>query len=235
MAILRKLCSPTPQTLVADIGCGTGISTRALAEWGWRIVGIEPNAEMRQTAESISNPGDGVQIEYRAGNAEDTGLPGESIDMVVCAQSFHWFKPESALIEFSRILKPQGWVVLLWNIADSTDEFTARFWSLLTKSSSDKEVARESYDVSGSELMGSALYQNHQQSALPNAQVVSQDGLLGRAFSASFAPRDPDSASELKNQLQALFQQYSNGDTVMIRYVTMIYVAQKNSSGVVLS
>ena len=88
--------------LVVDLGCGTGLSTRAWSGIAARAVGIEPNPAMLAVAESA--PG----IEYREAYAHDTGLPDESADLVTASQSLHWMEPEPTFAEAARILRPGG-------------------------------------------------------------------------------------------------------------------------------
>jgi ubiquinone/menaquinone biosynthesis C-methylase UbiE len=80
-------------SVVVDVGCGTGISSRLFAARGLRVIGIEPNADMRARASAER----GSVVEYHDGRAEATGLPQESADAVLSAQAFHWFEPEPAL------------------------------------------------------------------------------------------------------------------------------------------
>jgi ubiquinone/menaquinone biosynthesis C-methylase UbiE len=94
------------QLVVADIGAGTGISSRLLADRKIRVIAIEPNLEMRQAA--LSHP----LVEFQEGMAGKTNLADLSVDLVTCFQSFHWFDPESTLLEFRRILKEKGKVNL---------------------------------------------------------------------------------------------------------------------------
>ena len=68
---------------------------------------------------------------YREGTGEATGLPDAVATAVLSAQAFHWCKPELALLEFVHILKPGGWVALMWYERDETDAFTAAYGDLL--------------------------------------------------------------------------------------------------------
>src|SRR5262245_64002535 len=113
-AILAGLGHPAV-LLAADVGAGTGISSRALAERGVRVTAIEPNAAMRGAAEP--HP----RVEWQDGTAEATGLPGGSMDLVVCAQAFHWVRQDEALREFARVLRQAGRLAILWNERDRSD------------------------------------------------------------------------------------------------------------------
>jgi SAM-dependent methyltransferase len=104
-ALLDLLCryaSVKRPSLVVDLGCGTGLSTRAWSGSAERVVGIEPNAAMLAVAEEA--PG----VEYREGYAHDTGLPDGSADIVTASQSLHWMEPEPTFGEATRILRPGG-------------------------------------------------------------------------------------------------------------------------------
>jgi len=120
LGLLQKECGLTPAHVVADIASGPGNWTRLLLENGNRVVGVEPNAEMRQAGERLlaSFP----KFTSVAGTAEATTLGDESLDFVSAAQAGHWFDRGKARREFVRILKPRGWLVLLWNerVTDST-------------------------------------------------------------------------------------------------------------------
>src|SRR5689334_17665803 len=85
-AIDAVLDGLTPPITAADVGAGTGISATLLADRGVRVFAIEPNAAMRASA--APNP----LVEWREGSAERTSLADHSVDLVLCAQAFHWFR-----------------------------------------------------------------------------------------------------------------------------------------------
>src|SRR5262245_51312959 len=70
-ALLDGLSRPL---MVADVGCGTGISTRLLAATGARVIGIDPNDDMLDQARRESEEKFNATIEYRQGTGEHTGL-----------------------------------------------------------------------------------------------------------------------------------------------------------------
>src|SRR5262249_23551489 len=108
-------CGLHAGSVVADVGSGTGIAARQLAMRGIQVIGIEPNEDMRRQALMRPMPAGVPAPIYQAGQAEATGLPDGCADAIVSAQAFHWFTPDAALKEFHRLLRPDGWVVLMWN------------------------------------------------------------------------------------------------------------------------
>jgi len=110
---MEKELSLTKASVVADIGSGTGILSELFLKHGNSVFGVEPNGEMRKTAEELlaAYP----NFKSKDGTAEATTLPATSVDFVTAAQSFHWFDPTKAREEFLRIMKTQGWVLLIWN------------------------------------------------------------------------------------------------------------------------
>src|SRR5277367_285802 len=102
IGVLREECGLAPESVIADIGSGTGILTKLFLENGNSVYGVEPNAAMRESGEQFLK-------EYRlfrsvAAPAEATTLPNASVDFVVAGQAFHWFDPWAVRSEFARIL-----------------------------------------------------------------------------------------------------------------------------------
>ncbi|HTD33264.1 MAG TPA: class I SAM-dependent methyltransferase, partial [Candidatus Elarobacter sp.] len=117
-ALLDGLGDPA-DVVVADLGAGTGISSRLLAERGAQVLAIEPNQAMREAAEP--HP----RVEWIAASAEHTGLGEASADLVTAFQAFHWFDQRAALDETVRILRPGGRAAVIYNERDERDPFTA--------------------------------------------------------------------------------------------------------------
>jgi SAM-dependent methyltransferase len=95
--------------VVVDLGSGTGLSSRWAAGWAERVIGVEPNDDMRAVAIAHVTPG----VEYRDGVSHATGLPDDSADVVLAVQAMHWMEPTSTLAEVARILRPDGVVAIV--------------------------------------------------------------------------------------------------------------------------
>lgn len=206
--------------VAADVGAGTGISTRLLAERGVRVIAIEPNDAMRAAAEPHAN------VEWRAGTAEATGLADASVDLVLCAQAFHWFREVEALDEFARVLRPRGRVALVWNNRDFEDPFTAGYREVVLAASGNHPAEAREFDA--------GLIQRHRKFGAfrkfetPSEQVLDAAGLLGRATSASYVPKEGALFEELKRGLTALHGRFADGEgLVRLRYQTKVYVAER--------
>ena len=107
--ILCQLAGTPRPNLVADLGCGTGLSMRLWVGRAQQVVGIEPNPDMRQLAQArfASLPA-GNNLAVLDGNSAQTGLPDGSADIVTCSQSLHWMEPQATFAEVARILRPGG-------------------------------------------------------------------------------------------------------------------------------
>ena len=107
--LLTQLIDTPRPALVVDVGSGTGLSTVIWGERAERVIGIDPNADMRrEAAHKVENHPYASHIEYREGVADQTGLPDGCADIVTAAQSFHWMEPAATLTEITRILRPGG-------------------------------------------------------------------------------------------------------------------------------
>ncbi len=141
--LLTQLIGRPRPALVVDVGSGTGLSTAIWGERAERVIGIEPNADMRQeAAQKIKDYPSAAQIEYREGFAHQTGLPDECADIVTAAQAFHWMEPTATLAEIARILRPGGLFAaydydappaIHWELDRLAQEMTMRLVALAQK------------------------------------------------------------------------------------------------------
>jgi len=209
-AILDGLGSPD-RLIVADVGAGTGISARLIGDRGARVVAIEPGDQMRLAA--APHP----RVTWLAGRAETTGLRSEAVDLVVCAQSFHWFRVPETLTEFARILRPDGRLAIVWNRRSTTDPLTAGYRQAILDVGG--EVAAERMPFEPGALAASSLFTSPERLAFPNRQRLDLDGLIGRARSASYVPKTGEAGDRLLQLLRTLHATYVDAEG----FVTLVY------------
>lgn len=204
--------------IAADIGAGTGISSRLLADLGVRVLAVEPNDAMRESAEPHAG------VTFVDGTAEATGLGTASVDLVICAQAFHWFKPAEALTEFQRIVKPHGRLVFLVNERDNEDA-AMRAYSAAIKAAAERELSEGMRAAVGDALRAVGLAPAPV--SFPYAQALSRDGLVGRARSASYVPKDGPRYHQLLRDLDALWTtHHDESGMVTLGYRTWTWVVE---------
>lgn len=208
-----------PQTIAADIGAGTGISARLLAQRGVRVLAIEPNAAMRQAA--APHP----LVEFRNATAQATGLADTTVNLVTCFQSFHWFDPEPTLLEFRRILTEEGKLAIVWNERDRHDEFTLEYTHLIQVASNYHPAEQRRMAIEP--LLANSLFVNVQQYRFEYQQPLDLDGIIGRAMSTSYIPRAGAAREQLIADLQHLYEKHRNDrGLVTLAYTTSVFLAQ---------
>src|SRR5262249_51749174 len=150
--------------------------------------------------------GDGV--EWRAGSAEATGLPGASADLVLCAQAFHWFEPAGALREFHRILARGGRLAIMWNCRDRSDPLTAGYCRAIADIGGESKIETKEFDAGV--VAGSGFFSPMRLSVFPNDQALDLPGLLGRAMSASYVPKEGPGRGQLEESLRDLHARFAD-------------------------
>ncbi|MCC6573670.1 MAG: class I SAM-dependent methyltransferase [Planctomycetes bacterium] len=205
---------------VADIGCGTGISARALAKRGLIISGVDPNEEMLSYARTESAP----NVNFRQGSAEKTGLPDHAFAAVTVAQAFHWFDVEPTLAEFARILRSGGRCFAFWNMRTEgpmNDEYEVL---LNTFSTEYRQVSVRATEgtVRGSrtetEVRGSKRVRDWTEAEFTNRQVLDWEGFLGRVFSSSYVQHGVADPEGMKRALREHFDRHEHAGHITILY-----------------
>lgn len=231
--VLREETGLTPAAVIADVGSGTGISADLFLRNGNVVFGIEPNPEMRHAAESLLAQAPQTFARFRSvdGTAEATTLPARSVDYVVAGQAFHWFDAQRARAEFARILKPAGWVVLMWNSRrqDSTPFLRAYEWLLERFGTDYRQVRHTNIDpealrpmFAGGEFTRRVLY---------NEQRFDLAGVRGRLLSSSYTPTPGDPRYEpMLRELERIFAASAEGGEIRFEYDTELFIGHVASS-----
>ena len=221
LALLERECGLTPEAVVADIGSGTGIFSKLLLDFGCQVFGVEPNREMRQAGENFlaGYP----RFHSTEGRAEETTLPDKSADFVTAGQAFHWFDQPRAREEFRRILRPPGWVALVWNERLTTGTFLEGYENLLLHYSPEypKVDHRQVHNSTMDDFFGAGLWRK---ATITHAQKWDLDGTLGLLRSASYAPLPGTPEYDgITAELTKLFEQCHVAGKVAFEYETQLW------------
>lgn len=223
--LLRGACGLRAEHVTADVGSGTGLLSKVFLENGNRVFGVEPNEEMRQAGKEFLH--DYKKFSSVAGSAESTTLENSSVDFVTAGQAFHWFMPVATRHEFIRILKPGGWVVVLWNDRRiSETAFGCAYEALLVRYGTDYQSVKEAYPDQQSmrDFFG---VRNYSFRELPNEQRLDWEGLAGRLRSSSYAPGPAHpNYTAMMGELHEMFRANQILGRVVIEYTTQIYLGR---------
>jgi ubiquinone/menaquinone biosynthesis C-methylase UbiE len=228
--LLRKECALLPDRVIADVGSGTGLLSKLFLEHGYSVYGVEPNDEMRAGGEEVLRS-------YRNftsvnGSAEATTLDDSSVDLVTAGQAFHWFDPHAARHEFQRILKPCGFLVVVWNDRRiSESHFSREYEDLLLRYGTDYTRVKETYP--GAAVMQRFFAGNRFHSReLANFQEFDFAGLSGRLRSSSYAPQEGHANYRpMMAELERLFGANQVNGRVRMNYTTQIYFGNLETLG----
>jgi SAM-dependent methyltransferase len=225
---LRSQSYLTPAHVIADIGSGTGFLSELFLKNGNLVFGVEPNQEMREAGE-----------EYLAaypsftsvnGSAEATTLPDSCVDFVTVGQAFHWFRPQPTGQEFARILRPHGWVAIVWNDRTlSATGFAVSYEELLVRFGTDYARVRDAYpqtkDIRA--FFGHEKFLTHE---LSNYQHLDLESLRGRLRSSSYVPTQGDAKfAPMMAALDSLFAAHQQEGRVLMEFSTWVHLGQLTS------
>jgi SAM-dependent methyltransferase len=223
--VLRRVCGFDAESVVADVGCGTGIFSELLLKNGNAVYGIEPNAPMRAVAGELLTVW--PRFLLSGGVAEKTGLPDASVDLVTAAQAFHWFDRTLARREFVRILRPGGWLALIWNERRAAGApFLEDYENLLSTLGSDYLAVRHR-DVDLAAVQAFAGHKDVVLSEIESRQFLDEEALAGRVFSSSYTPEPGHPNYEpMRRRVAEIFREHQRDGKVELVYDTRVYCAQ---------
>lgn len=219
---LRETCGLQSRHVITDVGCGTGFSAEPFLQNGNRVIGVEPNREMREAGEQYlaKYP----NFEMRDGTSEATGLPDNSADFILAAQAFHWFNREPTRAEFSRVLKPEGWCVLIWHDRSTeATSFLRAYEEFLQRHAVDYQQVVHRQVANFDVLRAFFAPCEVKLITIPAEQHFALDGLSGRIRSSSYMPREGPKANAMLAEIPDLFAQYQRDGEVVLHYETKIF------------
>jgi SAM-dependent methyltransferase len=192
---VRWLVGDVPLDVV-DLGAGTGKLTRSLSRLGHRVVAVEPLVPMLQRLRD-QVPGARPVV----GSAEAIPLADASADAVVVAQAFHWFDAPRALAEIARVLRPGGWVGMIWNHRDATVPWVARLGEVIG--------AVEMLPADWTDCFTGSAFEPVESAHFRHVQEFDADGLCRLATSRSYvASMDEAGRADVLTRLRALLAEH---------------------------
>ena len=215
--VLARACGLRADTRIADIAAGTGLLAQVFLAHGNSLVAVEPNAAMRAACAELR--AQYPRLECVDGTAEATGLQTASVDMVTVGQAMHWFDLARTRAEFARILRPDGWCVVVYNHRRlAGDDFHIGYERILKKFGADHQRVQGRH-LREEQLVNFFAPAEVRQTVLPNMQELTLAGLQGRILSSSYMPQagDPQFPA-MMDEIETLFAQCQRHETVRMEY-----------------
>ena len=210
----------TPDKVIADIGAGTGISSKPFLEEGYKVIAVEPNKEMLDKA--IELLGDYPEFTPVSGTAERTTLKAHSVDAIIAGQAFHWFDREKCKTEFRRVLGNAGLLAVIWNERLIESPFEVEYDALIVKHASDY-VKVDHRNISMEDMVLFFDPAPVELNVFSNKQVFDFEGLKGRLLSSSYMPAKGDAGYEaMIEDLELLFVRFKENELIVINYATKV-------------
>lgn len=225
--LLRRKSGLEHHHVIADIGCGTGISSQLFLENGNSVFGVDPNNAMLRSCESLKPRYD--KFRPVIGKSDATNLPDESVDMIVAAQAFHWFDPIPTKLEFDRILKPGGSVSLIWNERKTKgSEFLEAYEDFVLRHNTDylKVDHRQITDQKIEDFFGTNDYWKE---SLDHHQRLDINGFVARVRSTSYMPSEGQIGfDKMIEEIPPLFEMFEENGLITLEYSTNVYGIEKS-------
>jgi SAM-dependent methyltransferase len=220
--LLASASALSSESVIADIGSGTGLLSAAFLECGYAVVGVEPNREMRKAGDSLlaKYP----RFHSADAKAEATSLPDRSVDLIVAGQAFHWFNVPATRREWIRISRPGGIAALIWNERHVESPLMRAVESVVDKYAASMDADGAIREGGRSRIQ--ALFDPcpFRLDEFPNAQHFGLEGLVGRIASCSYVPdEDTPGYAEMADELARIFESFERGGSIPFEYITKVY------------
>jgi SAM-dependent methyltransferase len=225
IALLHEKCGLMQESVVADIGAGTGMLAEIFLENGNTVFAVEPNAEMRAACEELTERF--PRLTCVDGTAENTGLPDHFVDVIAVGRAFHWFDHAKCRPEFMRIVRPNGWVVLAGlGPRRGKDPVQRDYQEILNQHGIDYARLYSRYNVKEA-VRGFFEDGVLQQAEFPGYEELTYEGLEGHTLSLSVTPKpDHPGFPAMQEALKAYFEKYQRDGKIRLPTNCHIYMGQ---------
>jgi ubiquinone/menaquinone biosynthesis C-methylase UbiE len=224
MEHLLRILKIGPGTRVVELGAGTGKFTKALQATGAAVVAVEPVEAMRRKLGELL-----PELTVVDGTAEAIPLADASVDAVVAAQAFHWFRAEEALAEMHRVLKAGGGLGLVWNARDESSEW-GRELTRIIEAHEGSTPRYKSFAWRAAFDKGE-LFSPLEKAEFPHVQMLSPQAIEDRVGSISFIAAMADAEREkVLAQVRELVQRQTGNraeSQIALPYRTDVYTCRR--------
>ncbi|MCL5997525.1 MAG: class I SAM-dependent methyltransferase [Chloroflexi bacterium] len=208
---------------MADIGSGTGILARHFVERVHCLYAVEPDGHMRAWAEQAL----ACHPSFRsvAGTAEVTTLPDHAVDLIAVGQALHWFEPDAARAEFTRILKPAGWLAVVWNYG--TDPHLGEAMREVCSAENGWDASPSAGARSGQPPEFYYRSEQYLQQSFPMTGQENWESFFGALCSDSHAPdEDHPSFDRFMRAARQVFDRFCADGRVTVHFTTQLCLGQ---------
>jgi len=199
---------------VADVGAGTGLLTRSLVDLGLDVRAYEPDAGMlEQLGAALPD------VPRAQAPAESLPLPDASVDAVTAAQAWHWFDAPAAAAEFTRVLRPGGVLVLVWNTRDTRVPWMDALSDIVDGGDSFRSNRTEAFEAID------AVHPGVVRADIPHTVLMTPEQVVGliSTYSYVYLREDADDLYAAVRELMATHPQTRGRALVEFPYVTATY------------
>ena len=199
-------------SVIADIGAGTGILTKPFLDLGCSAYAAEPSEDM--FAELRKNLSQYQNVTFLKTSAEKTDIPALSCDAVVVGTAFHWFDKDKFCAECKRILKNNKYVAIL-RIANNT-EADKRIEEIKHYSEQDLNEAKGFFGEGFLEYV-----------CFEYTQPFDEERYINNLLSSASAPLPSDANfDEYVNKCKSVFNKHFESGYAELPYIVNCYVGR---------
>lgn len=222
---LREHNIISKESIVADIGSGTGIFSLQLQPYVKQVFAVEPNESMRENAENqFKNYSNLISV---GASAENTTLQRHSVDCIAAAQAFHWFDKSAFARECRRILTPGGCIVLIWNVRNEASELIKKNDEINALFCLNYNGFSNGMNLKDEKEFNKLFRARYEKLQLENNVKYDLEAFIGRNLSSSFAPAEGEADYEpYIESLTDLFNEMSSDGIIEYPYTTCCYIGK---------
>ena len=224
---LIKQCKLNQNSLIVDVGAGTGIFTKQLLDENLKVIAVEPNNDMRKVLkEKLKN---NKNFKLVVGTAENTNIEENTADLITVAQAFHWFNIEDFRKECKRILKPNGKVCIIWNKLDINDIIVKEQKNIDYKYTNQyKEINNILQDEKREDLVKKFFQEGKYECKVTKNDLENdKEKFIGVNLSKSYSIRKGEEKyEEYVKEFEKLFEKYNKDGIILIKNNTYGYLGE---------